>query len=575
MRIKDVEQRTGLTRKSIRFYEAKGLLNVKRTENTYREYDEELILRLQTIALFRQAGVSVSDIQLWQDQVLTLEEMLLKRLEELKGHQDLAAGQISLCRNILSDGIGRVLASTQDPESLLDEEEPEELPGDAQLCLGIDIGTTTLSAVVLNLGDNTLAAAYTIPGNANLPVDHPWEKCQEVSKIENRITRLVNALLNRYGNIQAIGFTGQMHGILYLDAENRPCSPLYTWQDGRAGQGSPSTCDQLTRETGMPIAPGYGLATHCHLMRSNSLPSGAQRLCTIMDYLAWKLSGFQNMLMHSTNAASLGFFRPESGCFDRAVLEKAGIDPSFLPAITSENTVIGTYQGIPVTVAIGDNQASFLGSVAQPDRMGLVNFGTGSQISLMTGEDSEITAQGDIEVRPFLGSSRLVSGSALCGGRAYALLERFFRSFIGGDAEQYELLNRFALEGLQEPNLPKIRTTFCGTRRFPELRGQITDLSEDNFTPASFAAGTLLGMAEELQDMYTRMPHGNIRELVASGNAIRKNPALKLALEQVFGMKIRIPLHREEAAFGAAMFAALSGGLGNLAQLQQSCIHYR
>ena len=41
MRIKDVEQRTGLTRKSIRFYEAKGLLNVKRTENTYRDYDEE------------------------------------------------------------------------------------------------------------------------------------------------------------------------------------------------------------------------------------------------------------------------------------------------------------------------------------------------------------------------------------------------------------------------------------------------------------------------------------------------------------------------------------------------------
>ena len=96
MRIKDVEQRTGLSRKSIRFYEAKGLLNVRRSENTYREYDEKIVLRLQTIALLRRAGVSIGDLQLWQDKVLTVEELLGKRLGELKDHQELASDQIGL-----------------------------------------------------------------------------------------------------------------------------------------------------------------------------------------------------------------------------------------------------------------------------------------------------------------------------------------------------------------------------------------------------------------------------------------------------------------------------------------------
>ena len=180
MRIKDVEQRTGLSRKSIRFYEAKGLLNVRRSENTYREYDEKIVLRLQTIALLRRAGVSIGDLQLWQDKVLTLEELLGKRLGELKDHQELAADQIGLCRVILSEGLQSVLNRAHNPEDLPEEEDAEELPKDAQLCLGLDIGTTTISAVILNLTSGTMAAAYTIPGNADLPGEHPWEKCQDV-----------------------------------------------------------------------------------------------------------------------------------------------------------------------------------------------------------------------------------------------------------------------------------------------------------------------------------------------------------------------------------------------------------
>ena len=582
MRIKDVENRTGLSRKCIRFYEAKGLLNVKRSDNSYREYDEPVIARLQTIAVLRQAGVSISDIQLWQDQVISREEMLQKRISELKDHTELTAAQLRLCRGLLKAEDPAAFFSA---DGLIPEELPEqaareqEVPPDAVLCLGLDIGTTTISAVVLNLSAGTAVSAYTIRNDADLPGDHPWEKCQDVRKIEARVEKLLQSLLGRYPGIRAMGLTGQMHGILYLNGQNTPCSPLYTWQDGRAGQGDPSTCRILNDLTGISIAPGYGLATHCHLLRTGKLPANAVRLCTVMDYLTWKLCGFSSFLMHSSNAASLGFFDQTANDFRRDALTVCGIQPSFLPEVTNRCCVVGKYRHIPVSVALGDNQASFFGTVRDPDAMILANFGTGSQISMLTDGSAVCAGDGEIESRPFLEDHCILSGSALCGGRAYALLEVFFRSFAGEnglrDGEQYEVLNRLALRGLERGNAPEIRTTFCGTRRDPTLRGEIRGIGEDNFTPEAFAAGILLGMARELHDMYRRMPCRTAATVVASGNAVRKNPALKLALEQVFGTAVWIPAHREEAAYGAAMFAALSAGLAEKSEILQNCIRYQ
>ena len=79
---------------------------------------------------------------------------------------------------------------------------------------------------------------------------------------------------------------------------------------------------------------------------------------------------------------------------------------------------------------------------------------------------------------------------------------------------------------------------------------------EQYVTPEAFAAGLLVGMAEELYQLYQKMPHDGITKLVASGNGVRKNPVLRQVIEEVFRMELTIPDHTEEAAYGAAMFAA-------------------
>lgn len=429
--------------------------------------------------------------------------------------------------------------------------------------IGLDIGTTTISAVVLDTQNGSLLARKTVKSDADIPSANPWEKMQDAAVIEKKVKSTLEELLAAFPAAGSIGITGQMHGIVYLDGEGKLLSPLYTWQDQRAEP----YCEALRKQTGYAVSPGYGLATHYALLQRNEVPTGAAKICTIMDYLAFVLTG--KLRIHSTNAASLGFFSENR--FDEAALKKMGVVREILPEVTSGCVAVGTYRGIPVAVAIGDNQASFLGSVAEPETMALANFGTGSQISVMT---RKYFRDCSVEMRPFVDGTYLSCGSALCGGRAYALLEGFFRSFTGGEQEQYAVLNDLALKGMQMENLPHFTPTFCGTREDPTIRGSICNLGEENFTPAALTAGLLLGMARELRDMFEKMPGEKVTTLIASGNGIRKNPALVQALERVFGMTVKIPSHQEEAAFGAALFAAVAAGDTALDMLQKQCIHY-
>ena len=66
MTIKDVEKITGLTAKSIRYYEDKGLIKVERNEeNSYRTYSEANVERLKWIKLLRYLEFSIEEIRVF------------------------------------------------------------------------------------------------------------------------------------------------------------------------------------------------------------------------------------------------------------------------------------------------------------------------------------------------------------------------------------------------------------------------------------------------------------------------------------------------------------------------------
>ncbi len=447
--------------------------------------------------------------------------------------------------------------------------------------LGLDIGTTTISAVVVGMEEREILKAYTIPNGSFIETDLPWEKIQDPDKIMQKALGLLEEILQEHQDIGVIGLTGQMHGIVYLDENGKHISPLYIWQDGRGNipvekilsedpvpedalsEAGRSICGILEEEYGVKAHTGYGLVTHLYNCRNNLVPEGAAKVCTIMDYLGMRLTGRRTPLMHSSNAASLGLYDAKKNGFRADILQKAGADADILPEVTDDFISVGSYKGIPVSAAIGDNQASFLGSVENAADSVLVNMGTGGQISVLS--DTYFTAKG-IEARPFVKGHYLLAGSSLCGGRAYALLEHFFRSYAEAagitGVDHYSVMGKI-LDEKNDGEKLKVNTTFSGTREKPEKRGSIKNIGTENFTPKALIGGVLEGMAEELYKMYRKIEKGLAgpkTRMVASGNGIRKNRHLQEVMSEKFGMGLELAKREEEAAYGAAVSGMIAAG---------------
>ncbi|MFQ9126411.1 MAG: FGGY family carbohydrate kinase [Butyricicoccaceae bacterium] len=267
--------------------------------------------------------------------------------------------------------------------------------------LGIDIGTTTISAAVLE--DGCFITSETCENNTFLAPTLPGERIQDAQLILDTALRTADMLFERYPDIERIGVTGQMHGILYLDGEGNAVSPLYTWQDARGDAPCEKSTDMqswtayLCSKTGLAAATGYGLVTHAYNLAHGLVPTDAVTLCTIGDYIAMKLCGRQTPVMDASNAAGLGFFDAEKRAFNQTVLRGIGIDPAFLPGLTEDRFIGICRSRARVAAAIGDNQASFLSAVRDREHEMLVNVGTGSQFSVFSSRC--MTAPG-LETRP-------------------------------------------------------------------------------------------------------------------------------------------------------------------------------
>ncbi|MBO5645537.1 MAG: hypothetical protein J6S59_00330 [Clostridia bacterium] len=412
---------------------------------------------------------------------------------------------------------------------------------------GVDIGTTSICAVAVDPENGHLLAALTHKNRAALPTDDPWRKEQDTGMLLAEVRELIDALLAQY-DPAAIALTGQMHGIVYVDEAGKPLSPLYTWQDGRGGlplRGG-SACEKL----GIP--EGYGFATHLYMAETGAVPTGASCICTAADLAAMALCGSALPRMHTTNAASLGLFDIEKSEFlpqAEALMSASGM---VLPRVTGRLEPVGEFRGVPVFCAVGDNQAAFRAACGAGEV--LLNFGTGSQVSFLSESPKPLPG---LEVRPYLNGKFIQSGSALCGGRAYAALAACFAAFDrarGMEADVYDTLGRLAEEALRDEEALQVDTAFAGTREIPSRRGSICGISEKNLTPGHLALGTLRGMVEELYLMYEKSGVRAV-SLVLSGNAARKNPLLCTLAETRFRLPARLCPVQEEAAVGAALAA--------------------
>ncbi len=101
MTIHEIEERTGMTRANIRYYERAGLLAPERADNNYRDYSDADLAALQKVQLLRQLRVPVGEIARLRSGELELGGVLMEQSEKLRGESDELGEAAVLCQALL------------------------------------------------------------------------------------------------------------------------------------------------------------------------------------------------------------------------------------------------------------------------------------------------------------------------------------------------------------------------------------------------------------------------------------------------------------------------------------------
>jgi len=435
--------------------------------------------------------------------------------------------------------------------------------------IGIDIGTTSICGINYDLFKHTADTIF-LKNEAGIKPGKPWEKIQDPEWIVTAVLGIVKQFESTTQKILGIGVTGQMHGILYLDKDGNAVSPLYTWQDNSGNQifdNGVTYANFLAENSGHNLSTGYGLVTHFYHLKNGVVPRNAVKLCTIMDYAVMRLAGRKTPVTDYTNAAGLGFFNTLKNEFDVTSLKKFGIDPAILPESNESAVLSGYYNtSIPVYSAIGDNQASFMGSVREKNNSIHISIGTSSQLSVYS--DSYFKSD-VLDTRPFPGGGYLLVGAALSGGQSLSVLQSLFDSVLrisnhnGLQTDEfYAMIN--TIDYKSSSDALTVATLFNGSRTNPFVQGSISNISATNFTAQDLILGFIRGICGEVYHFYNLLPDEIKKDrcvLIGAGNAIKKNPLLCRALEDVFKIPVVKSAHNEDAAFGACYAAMSASGI--------------
>ena len=473
--------------------------------------------------------------------------------------------------------------------------------------IGLDLGTTSISGLILDTESKAVLSHRSVPNDSEITTSEDKVKGYSEWDIEQMI-KLAYSVLSDLADesnqmdINAIGVTGQMHGMVLLDQDNVSCSPFIGWQDQRCNQ---FFCDEVTyleaiqeigqdylEKTGCHLSAGYMAATLFWLHQNVPELITNTSSCFAPDCLVGHLCGIVP-ITDPTNAASAGVFNLQTGTWDADLIRKLGLLVTQFPEIKPSCTVVGSVSeetsniigipsGTPVSVACGDNQASFAGSVSDYLNSLLVNIGTGGQVSVFL--DKYLPTH-ELDVRPFLQSGFLLVGAGLCGGKSYRVLRDFVQQIgasvfgIDDTPNLYSDLNRLASEVAAGSDGLRCEPIFSGSRREPDRRGIWEGISTTNLTIGHMARSLIEGIAEQFVVFYEEMKEISgiqpRQSLIGSGNGIRENQLLRHVVSDSFSTSLTTPLYTEEAAVGAALSSAVAiGEFNNIQDASRNFIRY-
>jgi xylulokinase len=135
------------------------------------------------------------------------------------------------------------------------------------ILLGVDLGTSSVKTAVIEPGGRVLGlASREYPVNTPRPGWAEQDPEVWVSAALESVRQAVSEARVAAEDVAGIGLSGQMHGVICLDASGKPLRPAIIWADQRSAAQVARVyrevgVERLGRWTGNPLATGFMLAS--------------------------------------------------------------------------------------------------------------------------------------------------------------------------------------------------------------------------------------------------------------------------------------------------------------------------
>ncbi|MBS1863050.1 MAG: hypothetical protein JSS68_15215 [Actinobacteria bacterium] len=440
--------------------------------------------------------------------------------------------------------------------------------------IGIDVGSQSVKACLLDPEGEVLAV-----GRRACSMSHPaggWAE-QDPAEWELGLEDAVHQVLDVAGvegsEVGQLGLASQVDGVVAVDAALRPLRNAVIWLDRRAAAQAEALCEavgerDLFERTGL-VCDASHTAPKMMWLRDEEpeVYAAARSLPSVGGYLVGRLTGA--LVQDRANSSSTLIYDIAAGDWSAALVEAAGLDLDRLPAVRDSTDLAGTLtpaaaarlglcSACQVIVGTGDDHGAALAA-------GLLRPGL---IADVTGTAEPIAA---VAERLTLDEERLVETHAhavpgtllvenpgfVSGGSTLWLAESVLH------CSQEELFERAAAAppGADGVTFLPTLSGAMAPRWNDAMRGAFAGIAM-NHTDRHLARAVLEGCAYALRDVVDRLAALGLagEEVRVVGGGARSPLWLQIKAD-VLNRPVRPVLAEEPTALGAAMLAALAGGV--------------
>lgn len=261
-----------------------------------------------------------------------------------------------------------------------------------QTLLGIDLGTSGTKTVLFDITGKPLASA-----TVEYPLYQPQNGWAEQNPADwwNAVVSTTRTVLKDSGiapqNVCGIGISGQMHGLVLLDADGNVLRNSILWCDGRTVQECREVTERIGAErlialTANPALPGF-TAGKILWVRKHEPEIWAKTAHILLpkDYIRYCLTG--EFATEVSDASGMNLLDVTRRCWSAEVLDALSLDASLLGTVyeSCEMTgrvhakaaqATGLAEGTPVAGGAGDNAAAAVGTGVVRERKAFTTLGT-------------------------------------------------------------------------------------------------------------------------------------------------------------------------------------------------------